>query len=494
MENKENNVVQEKVEKKGRNSLTSRAFRKGTFATIIICLFVVAIILINVISNVLVERFNILSFDLSSNQINQLSDDSIDIINSIDEEMTIKILASKSDIQAEGDLYVQADAVANQYDKRSDNITLEYVDLYANPSYSNNYPNESIAPGYFIVEQGENYRVLTEKELFNWEYDSYTGYESVTSINAENAISTAILNISQGSQTKITFINGFGSYDADAFKSLLRLNNYDVLETAILTEDIDPESDVIILFAPTVDLTEENVEELEAFLENDGKKGKTLFYVPSYAPEEQVPNLTSFLEDWGMELEQGYSFEMDSSFVASDGSSIVNFTDTYYTENLKDSTLPIIQVNGVPITITNEGMARSLLATSSSVFVPYDIPEDFNPENEEQTVHNIGAASMKTSEDGESASTLIVFGSSYMFYEGFLEATTFNNGDYFVNILNIHSDKEDAGLSIVPKAIDNPALGIYADQYEPLGIIFAIAIPILILIAGVVVWRLRRNK
>ena len=74
---------------------------------------------------------------------------------------------------ASGEYYVQAHSVIEQYEKYSDQITLEYVDLLENPSLASAY--EDVQIGDIIVSSGNRYQTLTAYDLFNVESGSYYG-------------------------------------------------------------------------------------------------------------------------------------------------------------------------------------------------------------------------------------------------------------------------------------------------------------------------------
>ena len=99
-----------------------------------------------------------------------------------------------------------------------------------------------------------------------------------------------------------------------------------------------------------------------------------------------------------------------------------------------------------------------------------------------------------TNEDKKS-SKVVVFGSYVMFSDTIMQYNSFNNSAYFMNVINTIADKEDVGITIESKSIDNTELGItdVATQNTML-VVFVIVIPIAILVAGFVFWLRRRNR
>ena len=107
---------------------------------------------------------------------------------------------------------------------------------------------------------------------------------------------------------------------------------------------------------------------------------------------------------------------------------------------------------------------------------------------------NVAAEGVMTNED-KNSSRVIIFGSYVMFSDTIMKYNSFNNSAYFMNVINTIADKEDVGITIESKSIDNTELGItdVATQNIML-VVFVIIIPIAILVAGFVFWLRRRNR
>ena len=107
---------------------------------------------------------------------------------------------------------------------------------------------------------------------------------------------------------------------------------------------------------------------------------------------------------------------------------------------------------------------------------------------------NVAAEGVMTNED-KNSSRVIIFGSYVMFSDTIMKYNSFNNSAYFMNVINTIADKEDVGITIESKSIDNTELGItdVATQNTML-VVFVIIIPIAILVAGFVFWLRRRNR
>ena len=157
--------------------------------------------------------------------------------------------------------------------------------------------------------------------VFNLQNDSSTGYTYIKSSRTDEAITSAIMNVTSDYTPKVTILSAHSSFDASAFSSLLAQNNFETVSQDLLMDEIDPEAVVAVLFAPSEDLDEAQLKKLDAFLDNDGQKGKTLLYFAA-ANQPKLPNLEAFLSEWGIVIE-------DSTILETNYNRIYNYSPYY---------------------------------------------------------------------------------------------------------------------------------------------------------------------
>lgn len=103
-----------------------------------------------------------------------------------------------------------------------------------------------------------------------------------------------------------------------------------------LQATLDEEAKFAILYAPSVDLDESTVEKISKWLDNDGKYGRNLIFIPT-ENNVDTPNIDSLLNEWGMQVNPGYVYETSTDRLVSNSSPYiftVDYTD-YYTTGLK---------------------------------------------------------------------------------------------------------------------------------------------------------------
>ena len=494
----------QKEKGKFKKFMKSRKARHGTIAMAITALVIVMVIVLNIIIGLLVNRFPDLELDLTSNSSFALQDDTIDYVSHLDSDVTVYILMEKDKFESQGTYFVQAQKMLNKMVSKSNGkMKVKYVDLTSNPSFTSDYPNvdwqSSSANNIVLVESGKQYKVLTLADCFEYDEQTYNYYGSYsfTGTKIEQAVITAILNVTTNDKVVVDMIKGNNEQDYSSLKTLLENNAYQVNEVSLATGDFDKDAKIAIMYAPSVDLDEKIVEKLSTWLSNDGKYGRSLIYVPT-ADMGEMPNLDDFLKEWGMSIDRGYVFETDETALVNASSPYaftVNYGD-YYTDNLKNSKIPVVVSEAHPVNITDENTAHALLTTSDKAGVlPIDADKDWNYKDAiTGDGENVAAEGVMSNED-KNSSRVIVFGSYIMFSDTIMQYNSFNNSAYFMNVVNTIADKEDVGITIESKSIDNTELGItdVATQNTML-VVFVIVIPIAILVAGFVLWLRRRNR
>ena len=116
------------------------------------------------------------------------------------------------------------------------------------------------------------------------------------------------------------------------------------------------------------------------------------------------------------------------------------------------------------------------------------------PEIEEKAIPMIALSNKYTFIENEQVlSNLVVFGSDQMLRSDITSATYYNNGDYFVSILNKISGKEN-GIYIVEKDLSGDTFQITEAQVNGLRIVIMFILPAAVAIIGIVVWLRRRHK
>lgn len=505
-----------KAKKQGKikKFFKSRKAKRGSVAVAITVVFVCILVLFNMIAGMLVSRFPALEFDLTAAGSYKLQQDTVEYLSKVEKKIDIYVLSKEATFKnglgaSQGSEYViQGYKLLKNMVASSSNLNLKFIELSSNPTFVNKYDNinweGSSNENLILIDAGDNnYTVLTLSECFPYdqEYFSY-GQFVVTGNNIEQAMITAILDVTTGDKITVDFITGSGAEESvyTPLKNLLKQNAYSVKDVNLTTEKLGEKAEIAVLYGPTVDLSDSAAEKLSNWLENDGDYGRTLIYIPYYTKVE-TPNIDNILDEYGMAVSDGISFCMSSSYyINSPYTFLTDYASDIYTASLKNSTIPTIVDTSRAIEITNQDNAVALLSVESSAgVIPFDV--DTQKIETQSDVDkfikdsiNLAAIGSKTNEE-EKSSNVAVFGSYSMFTKTFLSTTSFNNANYIVNLCNTVTDRGDMGITITSADVETPELGTITDSTtNAMYVIFTGIIPVAVLVMGLVVFIRRRNR
>ena len=186
-----------------------RKFKRGSLASCITILVIAAIVLLNVVTSVCAEKFP-LSWDLTSNKVFTLTDQSKNFLNVLDKDVEITLLNDENSFSDKNEYFKQANTVLKQYAKLSSKVKINYVDVVKNPTYiQNNYPNENLNTNSIIVRCQNKYKVITINDIFDISYNYYGG-SGVTASKAEQELTAAIVYVTSEQQNLVAIVKGYG--------------------------------------------------------------------------------------------------------------------------------------------------------------------------------------------------------------------------------------------------------------------------------------------
>ncbi len=403
-ESKHQKTVATESEEKRQNRLKRRKKLKyGGLATAVTVIFVAVVVLINVVVEQIGNRFPDFVLDLTTSNVYEISDETLDYIKNLDQDVEIAISAEESNF--DGDTYNRMiTETLERYQGYSDHISVTYFDTTKDPDILAKYQelySGDISSNEIIVRSGNRIKVYPISDLFEIDQDMYQYYyygyvdyaDIITAFKGEQVLTTAIMNVTDSNPKSVGLImtsNGdyiFSATNANYYaitgvQTLLDDNGYDVTTLDLINDTLDPaEYDILLLPAPANDLTTDSVKKLTDFLYNDGDLGKQLIYIADYT-QSSTPNLDSFLKEWNVQVDASSVFDEGSNtqtvrVVAGNVNAPVTSvtTEADYNGNLANASLPIVAPLARPITelTSNNGRTVTNLLTTSetSYLFPY---------------------------------------------------------------------------------------------------------------------------
>lgn len=521
----EQSIKKEKKPKKSvNNPFKSKKFKHGSLSVVFTVIFVAAIVLINVICNLLLDRFDVKA-DLTDGGIYTLGEEISEFVKNSESTVNFYFTSTEDTLENAGSVYKQTVSFVNDIVGMNKNYSLEYVDLLTTPSFSEKYSVSS--EGMLVVEceETERYKSFNISSDFvryvidGTSYDAqtaqmyyYYGYEITdqTSI-AEQELLSAIMSVTRVNPIKVAFATGFGETENSALVELLEKNAY-VVETLDVdtAAEISDEYEILVVNGPTMDYSDEVLNKIDEWLSNNGLYGKNLMYFASVNNPVSTPKIDAFLNEWGIEVDMGYSLQLDGNYAYSvqgmstpfyQKAEIISDTDYYSAMQLGSNTS--FRVNGFrPVRMLweeNSNYSNTAIIQSygeDSVIMPFDATADTWDENTaERGQFNVLVEASKVRFEGTDAiySRVIVGGSELLFDEYFITATNYNNGDAAIAIFNKICGNTDQAVTITPKSFTATTYEIDSSQQFGIGITFAVIIPVLIIVLGIVIWVRRRH-
>lgn len=434
-------------EKRQKKMQVRKKLKYGGIATAVTVIFVAVVVLLNVVVAQVCKRNPDAVLDLTTANLYEISDDTVDYIKNLDQDVEIAISSEESTFQSDK-YYKMISETISKYQGYSDHISVTYFDTTKDPDILSKYQDlyaGDISSNQIIVTSGDRIKVYSLTDMFEIDQDKYQSYyygyaslsDCITGFKGEQTLTTAIMNVTDSNPKSVAVItksNGnyifsatqANAYAVTAMENLLNDNGYDVKELDMVNDTLDAETyDIVVLPAPANDLTMDAIKKLQDFLQNDGNLGKQLIYVADYT-QSVTPNLDAFLKDWNLQVDSSYVREDDNNrnqtvqIVASAGKGliapIVSLGDSEnYGGNLANSSLSIVAPLARPIQKlpSNNGRVVYNLLQSSDTSYAYpltqqassgeDTTESASEESQEATEAATTETAATTSFDTDSA-------------------------------------------------------------------------------------------
>lgn len=482
----------------------NRNFRYGTVATAITVGFIALVVVLNIVATLLLQKFP-LTVDLTSSGKFEISQQSIDYVQKVDRDVKVFVLSDEKNFSDPANQYTyQVGELLRKYSQHSGRVTVQYIDVVNNPGFAAQYPNETLNEGDIIVQSDLRLQKFGWQDLFNVTTDSTGQYLSSVSSKAEQTITSALLYVTDSNPAKVAFVSGHDEASMASLQDLFKKNGYDTTDVNTFGADIDPETQILVIAGPQRDFTELEIDKIDAFLTNGGKYGKQVYYMAN-PKQPAMPNLETFLAEWGIKFMDGSAYETDKNKTYySPLFSIQNpdtLDNTFIGRGDKDKlTTPVLMPNLRPMETlysTQYNFTLNVLTKTyeSAALYPTNAPEDWSTANAaKQAYTSIVATQKATDTPDETAverSTVVAFGSTDMFAADFM-SSTFGNAQFTVDLTNKLVGKQN-GITLVAKDLTAATLDINATQAIVLGVVFVAVLPLAVLIIGLVVFLRRRH-
>lgn len=495
----------------------SLKFRKTIIASRLFTILTVLMLIAAFIGlNMGIQALNLPQIDVTANQLYTLSESSKKALEMIDQDIKIYVFGIEEDDSVVG--------LIKQYTQANDKITYEMLSSETNLAKVQEFELED---GYAIVviESGESKKIIdASSEFHSYDYSTYAEVDTT-----EQTLTNSILSLSTVNKPKVYFVEGHNEFkiasDETAKAELGVLSTYlknEAFEIASVnltsTGSVPDDCDVLAIMSPENDFLEN---ETQAILDYINRGGNIFLTRDILNQTSQLVNFQKILDVYGVTIENGYILEADSNYTVSNYpyvfrpqvSSSNDITadiasDSYmwlaYSQKL--NFLPEEELNNLKVTY------EELLGTTDSAVFITDFSSDINAAAaSSQKGHFTIAAqvtktiSEATENEGESTeeiqSKLIISGNGQFMTDYIVSELSSqyplsylgSNKDFAINSISVLAEKE-GGLTLRKDMAGTSYRFTATKEQNRIVLAVIFAVPVVILLIGIVVWRQRKKR
>lgn len=473
---------------KRRYAMAGRGIKIGAYSIFNILVAAALTILVNVGLNFIPDQY--VSYDVTENKLFTLTEDTLQYVQGMTEDVTIYVLVNKD--SKDEDL----DRTLKQLESASGCIHVEYVNPISNPMFYYKYTDMQPAANSLIIVSGNADAVVDFNDIYEYGYDYSTGNYEIIGYDGEGQILSALTRVEEDNIPKFYAVTWHEELELDErFLDVLDKENMEYETLHLNTVDAVPEdAQCIILNAPLNDYSTDDVEKVLAYLEQGGHVLVTLAQAQIY---EGLPNFEQIIGYYGVSAVDGVIVETDRSYYYQtpyDLFPIIEYDEI--TERIYDGTVLAPMSRGLSYDVDSEDIRyRPLLMTSDEAFSKADVTnlEDYRKNDADiDGPFVIALETERPTESGEVSQAVIV-STEYMFTAGADDIVPGYNVKLFGSILSSLADRNTS--VVVPiKYYELPNLVFSARTVYIVALVSIIVLPLSCLIVGLVIWLRRRKR
>lgn len=336
-----------KKEKKpsGKNISSAMQLKNGSFSLAVTAIVLAIIVVINLIIGQLPSK--LLNWDLSETGLFSVSDTSKELLNNLDKDVTIEVVAETGSVDSRIEKFVSI------YGDLSSHLKVSYVDPILHPEILTQYGISANSVVVSCADTDKN-QVISFSDIIVSQ-QNYYGYSSESEFDAEGQLTSAVSAVTSESSKKIYLLRGHGeSAISQELGELLTKNsmttsNLNLLETASIPDDCD----LLIINNPTSDLGADEYTELHNYLYQGGNvlllRGVT---------DTDLTNFNELMEDYGLTMVNSYIGDRERYYQRAQSA-------FYF--------FPVITSNDVNVETTSSILVGAVAGMTASETTPDDV-------------------------------------------------------------------------------------------------------------------------
>ena len=467
--------------------------KHGSYSMGAITIFIAIIVVLNLVLQEVPSKYR--EIDLSTQKLYSIGDQTKKVLKKLDKDVEIYYIAQSgsesSDIQK----------LLEKYEEGSDHIKVEQKDPAVNPKFVSQYTSNEVSNNSVIVVCGDKNKVIDNNSLYETSVNYQTYSSEVTGFDGEGQITSAINYVTSDNMPVMYTLEGHDEATmSDALKDTIQKANIDIQSLNLLTMDSVPDdADILFIFAPAKDISEDEASKIISYLENGGKA----LIVSNYSSEE-MPNFASVLENYGVKTADGIVLEGDTNHYISQNPSYLlpNIESNDITSSLSSGSRYILMPLAQGI-VKSDNYRDSLeitdiLTTSDSSYSKVNVEDMQTMEKESDDIDGPFAVGVSITEnlDDDKETQIVYYSSEALFNDQMNTMVSGANYELISASVNwmCESEEDNNTISIASKSYDTSTLTIPAADASFWSIFVTAVVPVVILVIGGGIWMKRRKQ
>lgn len=467
--------------------------KHGSYSMGAITIFIAIIVVLNLVLQEVPSKYR--EIDLSTQKLYSIGDQTKKVLKKLDKDVEIYYIAQSgsesSDIQK----------LLEKYEEGSDHIKVEQKDPAVNPKFVSQYTSDGVSNNSVIVVCGDKNKVIDNNSLYETSVNYQTYSSEVTGFDGEGQITSAINYVTSDNMPVMYTLEGHDEATmSDTLKDTIQKANIDIQSLNLLTMDSVPDdADILFIFAPAKDISEDEASKIISYLENGGKA----LIVSNYSSEE-MPNFASVLENYGVKTADGIVLEGDTNHYISQNPSYLlpNIESNDITSSLSSGSRYILMPLAQGI-VKSDNYRDSLeitdiLTTSDSSYSKVNVEDMQTMEKESDDIDGPFAVGVSITEnlDDEKETQIVYYSSEALFNDQMNTMVSGANYELISASVNwmCESEEDSNTISIASKSYDTSTLTIPAADASFWSIFVTAVVPVVILVIGGGIWMKRRKQ
>ena len=474
---------------RNRQALSTRTAKVGGYSFVLSLVVLAILIAVNVLASKLPTSWT--QFDISAAQLYSLTSDTKVVVTNLQQDVTIYWISQAG----KEDTVIQK--LLDRYQELSDHITVVKKDPDVYPTFAQQYTEETVMNNSLVVESGDKNRYISYDNIYQYDTGSYYTTGSVSqSFDGEGQITSAIDYVVSTDLPQVYLLSGHGEAAlSETFADELERSNYEMVEDfSLLNVDAIPEEcDVLLINAPTSDISDEELTMLRSYVQGGGK------LVVLSGPQENadLPNLQALLSDYGVTVNDGVVVDTNRDYYAFTAPYVLmpEIESSDITDPLKDGDYHVIVPIAAGLTVGEDNggaTVTSLLKTSTDSFSKAAGYAMTTYDKEDGDIDGPFTLAVSV-EDANAGGRLLWVASDYLLDDMYNSYSSGANLDFVMNGLSWMIGNTDA-VSIRSKSLDYNYLTISSSSAAWLKVCMIGIIPVGFLLLGLDEVLRRRKK